>query len=51
MHDLAIVTLASGGKGGGRLLVIGLLLVVIVVLAVGWITYATRVRSGKAKKP
>jgi hypothetical protein len=50
MHDVAIMTLASGGKGGGKLL-IGVLLVVIVVLAAGWIVYATRVRAGRGKKP
>ena len=50
MHDLAILTLASGSKGSGRLLVIGGLLFVIVVLAVGWIICAARLRAERASQ-
>jgi hypothetical protein len=50
MHDLAIMTLASGGKGGHRL-VLPALILVIVVLAGGWMIYAIRVRAGRGKQP
>jgi hypothetical protein len=48
MQDLAIMTLASGGRSGGRLLGT---LVIIVVLAAGWIAYATRVRAEPRNRP
>jgi len=52
MHDLAMITLASGGKsGGGRLLVLAALLVVILALAAGWIWCAGRPRDRREKKP
>jgi hypothetical protein len=50
MHDLAIMTLASGGKGGHRLVLLALI-VVIVVLAVGWAVHAARLRAGRGKRP
>jgi hypothetical protein len=46
MHDLAIMTLASGARGGHRL-VLAALIVVIVILAVGWAVHAARLRSGR----
>ncbi len=50
MHELAMATLASGGRGG-RLLVLVALLIVIVILAGGWILYAARIRAGRGQKP
>jgi hypothetical protein len=50
MHDVAIMTLAAGGKGGGRLVLLAML-AVIVVLAAGWALHAARVRAGRGKKP
>ena len=50
MHELAIMTLASGGKGAHRLM-LAALIVVIVVLAGGWMIYAARARSGRGKQP
>jgi hypothetical protein len=50
MHDVAIMTLAAGGKGGGRLVLLAML-AVIVVLAAGWALHAARVRAGREKKP
>jgi hypothetical protein len=50
MQDLAIMTLASGGRSGGRLLLLGML-VIIVVLAAGWIACAARVRAERRNRP
>jgi hypothetical protein len=50
MHDLAMMTLASGAKGGHRLVLAGLI-VVILVLVGGWIIYAARHRAGRGKQP
>jgi hypothetical protein len=48
MHDLALV-LASGGTGA-RKVIMWVMLAVIVVLAVGWATYAAKVRAGRRNK-
>jgi hypothetical protein len=50
MHDLAIATLASGGRGAHRL-VLAALIVVVVVLAGGWMIHAARLRAGRRKQP
>jgi hypothetical protein len=50
MHELAVMTLASGGRGAHRL-VLAALIVVIVVLAGGWMIYAARLRAGRRKQP
>jgi hypothetical protein len=49
MHELAITTLAAGGKGDGtKLTVFIVLLIVIAALAAGWIVCAARARAARA---
>lgn len=51
MHEIAITTLAAGGKGGGiRLVIFIALLIVIVILAVGWVMCAARARAARSER-
>lgn len=44
MHEIALMTLASGGNGQ-RKIVFGVLLIIIIVLVVGWLMYARKARK------
>ena len=49
MHEIAVTTLAAGGKGGGtKLAIFVVLLIVIVILAIGWIKCAAGARAARA---
>jgi hypothetical protein len=49
MHEVALAMVLASGKGGPHPVLIALV-VVIVLLAVGWISYAARVRTSRPKK-
>lgn len=51
MHEIAVTTLANGGKTGIRIVVVVALLVVIVILATGWMLSAHRARVERKNRP
>lgn len=49
MHEIAVTTLANGGKAGIKIVIVVALLVVIVVLATGWMLSVHRARLERKK--
>lgn len=50
MHEIAVTTLANGGKAGIKVAIVVGLLVVIVILATGWMLSAARARAERRTK-